>query len=99
MKQNRRNILTMMGLASASVAMGTDAIAEDLGPPAPHLGRPHKGVQDKFAEALENMARAIRNKEMVVTKLSIDSVMDFKDPEWLSHNVTLNCEILKDHTS
>lgn len=98
MNQNRRNILTMLGLASAGVAVSTDAIAQNMGPPAPALGAPHEGVQEKFAEAMENMAKAIRSGQLVVTKLSVDSVMDLNNPEWLSHNITMNCEILKDHT-
>ena len=92
---NRRNILTVLGVA----AVGTPALASEqidspipgTPPQIPGLARPSNETQGRFAEALENAAKAVRSGEMTCLAMGIDSRVTLS--EWMQHRVTFTFEL------
>ena len=94
MDGNRRDLLAIMGLGAASVAMNTDAAGEVLpGTPCPALSQGSKEAQEAIASQLEAMAAAIRAGTVSVTEMNCHSNMNMRDHHWLDHSVNLRVEI------
>jgi hypothetical protein len=92
---NRRNILTIIGLAGASTAAVAaeqfDSLSLEPSRVLPGLMRRSRETQERIASALENMARAIRNGELAGIRIEVNSVASFD--EWMTHEVRVQCEL------
>jgi hypothetical protein len=93
---NRRNILTILGLAAAGTpamaAEQMDTLGTELLPPrVPGLMTRSEEAQKRIAAALEQMAAAIRAGELTGIKLEINSVVEFDN--WIRHEVKVQCEL------
>jgi hypothetical protein len=96
----RRNILKLLGVAGVGALVNTEATATTDTPEAavPNLAQVGMQRQLAIASSLENMAKAIREGTLAATSLDVHSSLK-PEAEWMSHTVTVNVEILKDHTS
>lgn len=96
---NRRDILRVLGLGSASTALlaSSEAIAGQTQYPemaVPNLIQPSPEVQERVAQALDNLAQAIRDGTVGVSGMQIQSAIS--PDTWLSHKITVEVEIVKD---
>lgn len=93
---NRRDILGVLGLSAAAVSTEALAFDEDVNGKGMPIGVPaytKRGYDtiDKIATALENLAKSIRNREAIPTKLVTNSKME--GDEFLQHDVTVTVEL------
>ena len=89
---NRRNILTILGLASANTAaVAAEKFSTLPSFAAPSLMQPSLEAQEKIASALEHMAAAIRSGELTGIELNINSSV--KMNQWIMHEVRIVCEV------
>jgi hypothetical protein len=97
--QSRRNILTILGLAGVSSSTMSieklDTLGLETPPHAPGLMQAGsvagRASQERIAQALENMAAAIRNGEMTADKVEVLSTAT--TTEWMHHEVRVHCEV------
>lgn len=90
--QSRRNILTMLGLASVvTPALATDdLVATDLTPY--RIGQHYN--PERMARALERLATEVRNNGVNISRFHIGSELGRDD--WLRQTLTIDVEILHD---
>jgi hypothetical protein len=92
---NRRNILTVLGVAAVGTpALASERIATDLGetpPTVPGIAMRSLETQIRFAEALEHAAAAVRRGELTCLAMDINS--EVKLNEWMYHKVTFIFEL------
>lgn len=102
---NRRNILTVLGVAAAStpafaaekISSFEDVHGSPLPPYVPGVAMRNPETQELFAKALERAAAAIRRGEMDCTAMDINSKVALE--EWMEHKVTFTFELLVDKTT
>lgn len=96
---NRRNILTILGLAAASTpvvaAEALDTVNYDGHTPAPGLMLAGPEGQSKMATALDAMAAAVRNGELTALRLDVNSSVVVG--EWMLHEIKFTCELTRPH--
>jgi hypothetical protein len=89
----RRDILGVLGLgAVATATVATESMAT-IEPSAgvPGLAMPGPEFQLKVAQALENLARAIRIGDATAMGVAVHSEMKLE--EWFTHHVTFKVEV------
>jgi hypothetical protein len=98
--KDRRDILRVLGLGSAVALINGEAIASDEGKAQyPELATPnlmtyHKANAERVANALESLAKEIRAGNVAPTRMDIKSSVT--PDTWMSHQVVIDVEILKD---
>jgi hypothetical protein len=104
MNKDRRDILTSLGIIVAGAGVvSTEALAKasEFGgedwkkkyPTIPLMAEKGPKLQSAIADALEAMAKSIRNRELIAGTMAVHS--ELKD-DWLSHTVTVNVEMPRD---
>ena len=94
---NRRNILSILGLATVSSSTmsveSLDTLQEHDVRSVPGLMQSmnRREVNERIAVALENMAKAIRSGEMFADKIEVISTATVDD--WMRHEVRVHCEV------
>lgn len=91
----RRSLLAIMGMAGTTALVNTEACAQDgiiPGSQAPALVQRGLQMQLRIADALEGLARGIRNGEIAATGLDTSSRLDVDT--WLTHDVHITIEML-----
>lgn len=92
---NRRNILTLLGVAApASVAvemLANPEIANGSPKGIPGVIMRSPEAQERFASMLEHMAKSIRRNDMACLQIRVESQADLDS--WMKHRVIIDCEI------
>jgi hypothetical protein len=91
---NRRNILTVLGVAAVGTpALASEQIDSDVHdvPHIPGVATPSPETQERFAQAMENAAAAVRSGEMTCLAMGVDSQVKLN--EWMQHKVTFTFEL------
>jgi hypothetical protein len=95
---SRRSVLGLLGLTgAAAVAVNTEVMADPEIVAYPGLPGLHKRglhAQLAMAEALETLARNIREGKCACT--SMDTSSSFKPNEWIEHEIKIKIEILQE---
>jgi len=98
--QSRRSILSLMGMGAAGSALvNTEIMAsdDDFNKSYALPGRVERGLhtQLRIADALENLARSIRDGSCAAIKLDTSSSIDpGAEGHWLTHDVHVTVELL-----
>jgi hypothetical protein len=95
---NRRDLLALMGLASADFLVNTEAMATpvvnaDAAEGFPNMATRGLETQIRIAEALERLAKGIRDGAVAAIELKTVSSVSVDD--WLAHDVTVRIEMLR----
>lgn len=96
MKTDRRDVLALLGLAGAGVAVSTETFGSTRFPTGdgyPGLPGPGPEFQELAAQACEKLAAAIRSGTVAAMAVETKSKADFDN--WLKHDVTFSIEILR----
>ena len=94
MNDDRRNILKLLGLTAVGGTVSTEAIGASSGEGYPAHAMRSVSLQNSIAESLERLAAAIRRGDVAATSVDVHSSL--RMDEWISHEVKVNVEILKD---
>jgi len=94
---DRRNILKMLGLTAVGGAVSTEAIGASSGEGYPAHAMRSVNLQERVAASLERLAAAIRRGDVAAMKIDVHSSVTMDD--WLSHEIKVHVEILRDQVS
>jgi len=93
----RRNILKVLGMTAVAGTVSTDTIAGNDSPGYPAITvEGSKQFQDRVAESLESLAKAIRSGEATALAIDVQSKLELNN--WLQHEVKIRVEILQDNS-
>jgi hypothetical protein len=95
-KPNRRNVLTILGLAGAvtpALAIESVDTLNDAAAPrtVPGLMMRSPETQNRIADALEEMAKAVRSAELIAMELKVESTAKFDN--WMEHEIRIKFEL------
>jgi hypothetical protein len=106
MKTTRRNILTILGLASvSSAAIAADDVTnqkDGLFSCAYKNGRNLQTAKydpERMATALERLAKEVRTQDVNVSGFRIESDVVTSGPDWLQQTLIIDLEVLIDPPS
>jgi len=103
MSMERRDLLKYLGIAGAATLVNGEAVGKDYagpsGPDVPNLVDGGREGQLAIAAQLEKLAAGIRAGDLSAVEMKIGTAVKPNDPHWLTHDVTISVEMLKDHVA